>query len=295
MAHKNKKQSLLMYSRGRIATICILATLLFCAIICRLYYLHAIRSTRSIEETEKIRNRVEILQSRRGNITDSKNNLLATSSPDITIGVDPKTFKYQLGKDNDLPLKQIQKMSVAEMSKFKPSNNTIARLEKIAELLKIPYDELYAKCIAEGSWHKLAVIDNEETFQKIRNCKIKAIYGTRKYVRRYPSGSLLSHIVGFVNKEFTPVMGIERQFDYYLRGQDGRIETERDGKRSEQTQFRKRMIEAVDGWNVELSIDLVIQEIVQRQMSKIAATFNPEKAAIIVSDPSTGYILAMAS
>ncbi len=295
MRSQRKKKQFLMYSRGRLGFICAVAAFLFIAIIGRLFYLQVIRSEQSLAEANKVRTRVDILQSKRGNITDANKNLLATSSPNITIGVDPKTFRYQVGKDNKIPLKQIAKMSVEQMSHFEPSDETKEKLAKIAELLNIEYSELYSKCFAKRSWQKLAVIDDEATYEEIKKCNIKAIYGTKKYVRKYPSGALLSHIVGFVNKEFKPVMGVERQFEFYLKGQDGRIETERDGKRSEQTQFRKRKIEPQDGSNVELTIDLVIQEIVQRQMSKIVATFKPANATIIVSEPSTGYILAMAS
>ncbi len=295
MPTTRKKKEFLMYSRGRIAFICAVATLLFVAIIGKLFYLQVIRSEKSLNEAQKVRTRVDILQSKRGNITDVNRTLLATSSPDITIGVDPKTFKYQIGKDNKIPLKQIAKMTVEQMSHFEPSRATKDKLLRIAELLNIDYNQLYSKCIGAGSWQKLAVIDDEVTYEEIKKCNIKAIYGTKKYVRKYPSGPLLSHIVGFVNKEFKAVMGVERQFDFYLKGQDGRIETERDGKRSEQAQFRTRKIEAQDGLNVELTIDLTIQEIVQRQMSKIATTFKPQNATIIVSEPSTGYILAMAS
>ncbi len=296
MAKKEKKQTILIYGRGRLATICAVVFCLFAAITCRLYYLHVVRSDRSVSETDKARNRVEVLHSKRGNITDANKNLVAISSPIITIGVDPKTFKYQLGKDNGLSNKEIARMSTAQMrAAYKPAPETVEKLEKVAQLLKIPYAELYAKCTDDGSWNKLAVVDNEALFGEVRACSIKAIYGTRKYVRKYPSGPLLSHIVGFVNAEFQPVMGIERQFKYYLAGQDGWVETERDGRRAEQAQFRKRKVEPEDGYNVELTIDLVLQEIVQRQMSKIVAAFNPETAAIIVSDPATGYVLAMAS
>ena len=80
-----------------------------------------------------------------------------------------------------------------------------------------------------------------------------------------------------------------------MRGQNGWIETERDGKRREQPQFRDRVVNPVDGLNVQLTIDSIIQEMVQRQLAKIAREYSPEFATIIVSDPSTGYILAMGS
>lgn len=114
-------------------------------------------------------------------------------------------------------------------------------------------------------------------------------------MRAYPLGRLASHAVGFVNREFSPVMGIEKQFDFYMRGQDGWIETERDGRRRERPEFRERDVKPVDGLNVQITIDSIIQEMAQRQLAKIAREYSPEFASIIVSDPSTGYILAMAS
>lgn len=295
MKRKAAGGDILMYSRGRLASICAVVALLLCAIIARLYYLHVVRAPESVAETSRARERVEILPSRRGSITDSKSNILAISSPVITIGVDPKTFKFQIGRDNGLTNRQIAAATVSQMSAYKPSEQTRQKLREISELLNVPYERLCKLCTSEGSWHKIAVVEDEDVYQQIRKLNVKGIYGNRKYVRKYPSGPLMSHIVGFVNREFQPVMGIERQFQYYLNGQDGWIETERDGRRAEQAQFRKRKVDPADGNNIELSIDLVIQEIVQRQMEKIAAAFHPEKAAIIVSDPATGYILAMSS
>ena len=48
-----------------------------------------------------------------------------------------------------------------------------------------------------------------------------------------------------------------------------------------------------DGFSVVLSIDAAVQHIVEEELARIAQTFQPEKATIIVSDPQTGFILAM--
>ena len=98
-----------------------------------------------------------------------------------------------------------------------------------------------------------------------------------------------------MNKEETPVTGIERFFDYYLRGQDGWRETERDGKRDELAQFREREVEPSDGLNVELSIDQMVQHIVEAEITRVAEEFNPKGISIIVSQPATGAVLAMAN
>ena len=293
---KTKKNSQIeMFSARRVFLVCLAVCFVFCSILGRLYYLHVVRNDASAAETEKLRKRVTKLAAKRGNITDANKNLLATSSPLIIVGVDPETFKFQLAKDNDIPIKKAVKMPIEELRKYAPSEDTQARIMKVAEILEIPFAEFYQKLTSKGHWVKLKEIDNEATLKEILNCKVKAVCFNREYIRKYPSGSLLSHIIGYVNKSFVPQMGVEKQFNYYLNGQDGWIETERDARRAEQPQFRTRKVEAVDGNNVELTIDIVLQEIVQRQMSKIVATFNPQNAAIIVSDPSTGYILAIAN
>lgn len=274
---KRRKQATatsIFISPKRFALVACIVAFMFCAVAGRLYYLHVVRSPASVAATDKARNRLDVINARRGEITDARGNIMATSRPVIDLGVDQIAFKNT------------------------PEN--VEKLAKIAPLLSMTPQELLAKCVpADGSaprrWEKLADSLPEPVYERILEQKIKGIYGNRKYVRTYPLGRLASHAVGFVNREFAPVSGIERQFDFYMRGQNGWIETERDGKRREQPQFRDRVVNPVDGLNVQLTIDSIIQEMVQRQLAKIAREYSPEFATIIVSDPSTGYILAMGS
>jgi len=88
---------------------------------------------------------------------------------------------------------------------------------------------------------------------------------------------------------------VEHYLDFYLRGQDGWVESERDGLRRELAQFRAREIEPVDGHNAVLSIDSVVQTYVEQEMRELVRRFNPLGASIIVSDPRDGFILGLAN
>ena len=271
-----KEKSLLFVSRARFAFVTLALTCVFAAIGVRLYYLHVVKNDWSVAITDKVRCRIDKINARRGDITDIRGNLLATSRPIIELGVDP------------------------EMIKEDPETN--AKLAKIAQIIKMDFPTLKRKCKAspEGTenpvrWRKLADAIDDNTYASILSLKVKGIYGNRKYVREYPSGALLSHAVGFVNKEFKAECGAERLFDYYLRGQDGWRETERDGKRRELAHFRTREVPATDGLNVELSIDIILQGMAQREMKRIVEKFDPKSATIIISEPATGYILALAN
>ena len=135
--------------------------------------------------------------------------------------------------------------------------------------------------------------DTAAVIAAINALGVKGVYGKRVYRRAYPNNALAAHIIGYVDREERAVTGIERYADSYLHGHNGWIESEKDGKREELAQFRSREVPASDGYSVKLSIDAVVQQIVDEELAAIAAKFAPEKATIIVSDPRTGFILAL--
>jgi len=144
-------------------------------------------------------------------------------------------------------------------------------------------------------WAKLSETVEESTYTKIQALEIKGVYGQRAYRRAYPHNSLAAHVIGYVNKQGEAAAGIERYADFYLHGRDGWREGERDGLRRELAQFRTRDVPAADGYNVRLSIDSNIQHMAEDELDYIAKKYSPQKATIIVSDPQTGFILAVAN
>ena len=89
---------------------------------------------------------------------------------------------------------------------------------------------------------------------------------------------------------------MEHYADFYLRGQNGWLESEKDGKSREMAPIPGTWdVPACDGFDVVLSIDSTIQQIAEDELNKIAERFQPEKATIIISDPRTGFILALAN
>jgi cell division protein FtsI/penicillin-binding protein 2 len=145
----------------------------------------------------------------------------------------------------------------------------------------------------EIHWTKLAENVSESTYREIQKLGIQGVTGDRVYRRTYPHGQLASHLLGFVNRQERPVAGLERYADFYLRGQDGWREGERDGRSRELAQFRTRDVPRADGYSVKVSIDTNVQDIVEQELERIARTYQPLKATIVVSDPRTGFILGL--
>lgn len=113
--------------------------------------------------------------------------------------------------------------------------------------------------------------------------------------RIYPNGSMLCHVVGFMNAEHEGVDGIERQLDDYLRGHDGFRCIERDRTGKELVAYRGQERAPRDGCNVRLSVDLNLQNIVETELDTACAQFHPKKAIAILMRPATGEILALAN
>ena len=133
------------------------------------------------------------------------------------------------------------------------------------------------------------------TYAAIMKLGIRGIYGNRVYQREYPHDELAAHVIGYVNRAEEPVTGIESYVDFYLRGQNGWLETEKDGRQVEMAQFRTREVPASDGYSVAPSIDAIVQHIAETEVQAIVAKFHPQKVTIIIGNPRTGFIQALAN
>jgi cell division protein FtsI (penicillin-binding protein 3)/stage V sporulation protein D (sporulation-specific penicillin-binding protein) len=106
---------------------------------------------------------------------------------------------------------------------------------------------------------------------------------------------MLCHILGFVNGEETGLDGVELTMNKFLRGHDGfrYIEIDRAGK--EIVPYRGQEHSASNGNNVRLTIDMGLQNIVEQELDAAIKQFRPKGATVIMMDPKTGAILALAN
>jgi len=264
----------------RASLVCGAVILAFCVLLGRLCYLHVWEHEELRKHVEGNRKMLEVVEARRGNIVDARGNLLATTRTSYDIGVDPQVAGApDPGK-------------VAELAGIlkRPVEELIAAITT-----KTRKGDLDAKDVRLIRWAVLAKGVDESVYDAVRALGIKGVYGNARYARIYPGRQLAAHVLGYINMEGTPVTGIERFFDYYLRGQDGWRESERDGLRRELAQFRDREVRPTDGLHLELSIDQMVQHMVEAEVDRLAKEFDPNGVSVIVSEPSTGAILAMAN
>jgi len=125
--------------------------------------------------------------------------------------------------------------------------------------------------------------------------KLRGVYFEPSATRVYPNEQMLCHILGYVNGQNVGMDGVERTMEDFLRGHDGFRYSERDRTGKEIVPYRGQEKDARNGCNVRLTIDMGLQNIVEMELDAAIKQFHPKSATVILMQPKTGEILAMAN
>jgi cell division protein FtsI/penicillin-binding protein 2 len=106
---------------------------------------------------------------------------------------------------------------------------------------------------------------------------------------------MLCHVIGFTDFEHRGIQGVESSMEEYLHGQDGYRFIEHNRAGQEIVLYRGQERVPRDGYQVHLTVDLNLQNIVENEIDAAVREYNPQKATIILMRPQTGEILAMAN
>ena len=121
------------------------------------------------------------------------------------------------------------------------------------------------------------------------------LYLTPSTKRYYPFGALASQVLGFVNSE-GGVYGLEAGYESILKGVPGRVVTGRTAQNDELYNSYSNYVDAVNGYNLTLTIDSTIQSYAEQILEKGIAAYDVRNGGVcIVANPKTMEILAMAS
>lgn len=167
--------------------------------------------------------------------------------------------------------------------------------QKLANILGISRDEIYRKLSQEKGFVWLARKVSPDTARRVLALNIKGIDFVKEPQRAYPNGVIASHIMGFTDMDNNGIEGLELRFDKYLKGVTGCRYAIRDAKQREVPSYEYKEIQPMDGDNMVLTIDSVIQSIAERELENGFKKYNAKGACVIVMDPFTGGILALAN
>ncbi len=227
--------------------------------------------------------------SERGNIYDSNGVLLAANKTAYRIFIAPKTIHDEMkeaAKDGDTARMDLD----AKISRG------------LSELLGIDYETIFAMTgktkSLDATVHREATPEQaDEVLELISELKVSnCIYVEPMSVRYYCYGDLATHALGFTGRDGDGLYGLEYYYNKELAGTPGKFITARDAYGNEMPYKYQSMIDAVDGYDLNTTLDIKIQAILEEQLE---ATYIESGAqagvAGMVMNVKTGAVYAMAT
>lgn len=124
---------------------------------------------------------------------------------------------------------------------------------------------------------------------------LDGVYYSRDNLRYYPYGDLLCQTLGFTSSDNVGTTGIERYYEQYLAGKNGELLYETDLVGVELKNAVAAYLPAENGLNLQLTVDVRIQMLVESSLRKTVEEYSPVSAECIVLDPNNFEVLAMAN
>jgi len=158
---------------------------------------------------------------------------------------------------------------------------------ELAPLLERPMEEIWDQIRdPERRYALLATEVSQQTAQAIEALGLPGIYLEPQPRRWYPNGTLAGYVFGFVNQEGVALYGLEAYYDEELRGQKGSWLAD---------SLEYRFTPPRDGYDLVLTLDRAVQAMVEEHLAAAVARFEATGGDVVVINPKTGAILAMAS
>ena len=253
--------------------------LLLVSMSARVAYLQTIGRDRTLHSAERQQHQTETLPARRGTIFDATGTVMAGTVQNQDLFVDPKflaDFYTVEGRDYLEFQRTIHKL--AYLVDKRPgeicdilSTNSTKRFVKLRENL------------------------DETTVEEIKKLKIPGVGFSPCAERFYPMGSIAAHILGGTGKDGHGLDGLEMKFDNMLSGVNGYKRTLKDARRNPIAVDADDYHPAEHGKHLMLTIDANIQMMAEQELAAACKEFNAQTGEVVVLDPFTGDILAIAN
>jgi cell division protein FtsI/penicillin-binding protein 2 len=131
---------------------------------------------------------------------------------------------------------------------------------------------------------------------QVEQLKLRGIYLRQLPERMYPEGNIAAQVLGFTGQESNGLAGVEFSLDDLLAGTPGLVQSERDTDGKELALGQRHVLkEPQQGADLVLTIDRFVQRLAERTLAEAVASNKAIGGQILVMDPKTGAIIAMAA
>ena len=258
-----------IHSKKRLRILYVLFICLTAAVVIRLFFLQVFDQKELTKKAEENWDREIPFANERGHITDRDGDSIVTNKLAPTLYFMPSQSKDIEGA-----------------------------AAKIAQVLEVDAQTLLEKMNKKEYLVKLAPEGKNIPYEKaveLQGLQIEGLYSGVDYLRDYPYGTLLSRFLGFTGYDARGLAGIEYEYDKLLHGNSSAIRLFTDARGNNLPNVASAWKAGDDGATVELTIDVDVQKVVERELSQAMDRYDADQALAIAMDPNTGEILALSS
>lgn len=252
----------------KVPTFKVVMIFLFLPLLMKLSYLQIIKGNHFYRKAKQQQEEHLIITSERGKIFDCRGRILAMDRNVYSVFINPRQVK--------------DKAEIAE---------------KLSQILNIDYQETFNKLKRDDTyfvWLKRGLQEGP-LLDELMSLNITGL-GIRIERRRiYPQEELASHLLGTVDIDNNGISGLELFYNDILSGRAGYIVTLEDGRNLILGEFCKTYTPAMNGQNLILTIDQVLQHYVEEEAERLYWENKAKRVSIVIMEPRYGDILALAN
>lgn len=223
--------------------------------------------------------------------------LAAASQYNISFPLPSQRGSIIASDNKSLVLNQLSYLVFAEPKKI----NLVSEFsEKVAPILGKDVKDLNV-LLGDNNRVWVPVGHKVEAFRvdQLKSLRLSGLGFEKEPRRYYPESSMAAHLVGFVgsdeNGKDTGYFGLEGFYNRELSGKDGGLAIEKDVRGEPILVGETHRVEPEDGRSLVLWLDRTVQRIVERRLFEGVSRYGAKTGSVVVMDPKTGGILAMAS
>jgi cell division protein FtsI/penicillin-binding protein 2 len=170
-----------------------------------------------------------------------------------------------------------------------------ATAAELSVLLHVPAIDIERKLSSDEVWVEISPLVSKELGEEIAAKRLQGITARSLWIREYPEGQLASHVLGFCNAEDRCPYGVEGFYNPDLRPEEIEQEGQLDAVSQEFMWTGPLVVFPARGTELVLTIDRTIQMLAEEELAWSVREYQAEGGTIIVMDPRTFEILALAS
>ncbi len=273
-------------SRRRINLIVLLLTILMAGtLVLRVGYWQVVRADDLKEMAADQWTKELPVAAKRGAVLDTNGKVLAQSASSEMVMARPSELATA---EKETP-GTIEKVADALSTELDLEYDTILRKLKDTKKSEV----LLKRQISREQGDRLREIGLPDETESEKAVGLPGIHLSEDMKRFYPLRNFLTQVLGFTSVDGDGLEGVEAKYNKYLAGSSGKVISETDRAGNVVPDSVLQLVPAIDGQNVVLTIDSVIQSFCEKAMEQALSEQKAKKVTAIVQDTQTGAILAM--